>query len=78
MDTKLAVQTLEVMKANLLGQVTGQQAQADAIDVALQQLNGILTTQLSELDVATKENADLKEQLATTAQDAAQSASLTP
>lgn len=63
MDTQDAIATLQAMASTLTDEVKGSQAKLDAIGLAISQLSGTLTTQLTELE-------DTKVQLATL-QDAA-------
>lgn len=52
MDTNTAISTLLSMQATLQSNITGFQAQSDAITVALGILQGTLTTQLDSLTPA--------------------------
>lgn len=61
MDTNDAIATLQAMAATLTDEVKGKQAQLDAVNTAIAQLQGTLTTQLTELE-------DTKVQLATALQ----------
>ena len=52
MDTPTAIQTLQAMVTTLQSQITGYQAQVDAINVAIQQLQGILDTEQADIQKA--------------------------
>ncbi len=60
MDTTQAVATLQSMATTLQSNVTGYQAQLDAINLAISQLQGTLTTQLAALDAANAQLATLQ------------------
>lgn len=60
MQTQDAIATLQAMAATLADEVKGSQAKLDAVNLAITQLQGVLTTQNTELD-------DAKTQLATAA-----------
>ena len=52
MNTQDAISTLTALLATINSQVTGLQAQAQAIQVALDQLNGVLNTPVQDLQDA--------------------------
>ena len=57
MDTQTAITTLQAMLTTIESNITGLQGQRDAIQLAISQLQGTLSTQLTELE-------DTKAQLA--------------
>lgn len=61
MDTKDAIATLSAMLTTLTSNIAGFQGQADAIQLAIDQLNGVLVTELTELDTANATIASLDE-----------------
>ena len=50
METQLALSILKGMSNTLGSQLAGYQAQKDSVDLAISQLQGVLTTQLKELE----------------------------
>lgn len=64
MDTQQTIQILEGLKNTLTDSVRGNQAQIDALDVAVQIINGTFATQAIELEKQyQKQIEDLKLQI---------------
>lgn len=60
MDTQTAIDTLQAIANTLTDEVKGAQAKLDAVNLAISQLAGVLTTQLAELDEANATIATLQ------------------
>lgn len=60
-DTAASVQALQGIANTLTDEVKGRQAQLDAVNLALAQLNAVLTVQLDELETTKAELAIAQE-----------------
>lgn len=64
MDTPTAIQILQALAQQLRGDANGKNAQADSIDIAINQLQGILDTPSVDLVEANETIASLMEEKA--------------